>query len=133
MTDSLSARLDRALQALPRNHPGPGGAVAVVRAGEVLVRHGWGWANAERRIPFTPSSLFRMCSITKQFTCAALLGTFPDPSVLDADLRASCRGWRARRQRARPLHNQSGLRRLLGGAMLQLAVEAPFGDQGRPA
>ena len=54
MSDSLAVRLDRAIAALPRSYPGPGGAVAVLREGEVLVRHAWGYANAERRIPFTP-------------------------------------------------------------------------------
>ena len=78
-----SSRVDRAVATLPRAYPGPGGAVAVLRAGEVLARHAWGWANAERHIPFTPRTLFRMCSITKQFTCAVVLDAFPDPSVLD--------------------------------------------------
>ncbi len=85
---SLAARLDRALAALPRAYPGPGGAVAVLRDGEVLARHAWGWADAEQRIAFTPGTLFRICSITKQFTCALVLGAFPDPSVLDEDVRA---------------------------------------------
>src|SRR5262252_3454574 len=85
---SLATRLDSAIATLPLQYPGPGGAVAVLRQGEVLVRHAWGWANAERRIPFTPQTLFRMCSITKQFTCAVVLDAFPDPSVLDDDVRA---------------------------------------------
>ena len=88
MTGPLSARLDRMVESLPRAYPGPGGAIAVLRDGEVLLRHAWGFANAERRIPFTPHTLFRMCSITKQFTCAAVLDAFPDPSVLDGDVRA---------------------------------------------
>ena len=88
MITSLATRLDRAMQTLPRAYPGPGGAAAVLRKGETLVRHAWGWANAERRIAFTPRTLFRMCSITKQFTCAAVLDAFPDPSVLDVDIRA---------------------------------------------
>ena len=88
MTGPLSARLDRMVESLPRAYPGPGGAIAALRDGEVLLRHAWGWANAERRIPFTPHTLFRMCSITKQFTCAAVLDAFPDPSVLDDDVRA---------------------------------------------
>ncbi len=69
----MTDRLDRAFERLPRDYPGPGGAVAVLREGEVLARHAWGWANAERRIPFTPRSLFRICSITKQFTCGVVL------------------------------------------------------------
>ena len=95
---TLSSRLDRAVAALPRAYPGPGGAVAVLRAGEVLARHAWGWANAERHIPFTPRTLFRMCSITKQFTCAVVLDAFPDPSVLDGDVRARLPNSSSRRQ-----------------------------------
>jgi D-aminopeptidase len=66
-------------------HPGPGGAVAVLRHGEALIWPAWGWANAERRIPFTPRTLFRMCSTTKRFTCGLVLDAFPDVSVLGGD------------------------------------------------
>ncbi|HET6234341.1 MAG TPA: D-aminopeptidase [Acetobacteraceae bacterium] len=130
MTTSLSPRLDRALQTLPRVYPGPGGAVAVLRAGETLVRHAWGWANAERRIPFTPRTLFRMCSITKQFTCAAVLDAFPDPSVLDEDVRARLPNLQQPPPGALHLcHNQSGLRDYWAVAMLHGApAESPFGD-----
>ena len=37
MTNPLSGRLDRVLDALPCSYPGPGGAVAVLRDGEVLL------------------------------------------------------------------------------------------------
>ena len=130
MSTSLSARLDRALQALSRDYPGPGGAVAVLRRGEVLARHAWGYANAERRIPFTPRSLFRICSITKQFTCATVLDAFADPSVLDGDVRAHLPLLEGAAPGARHLcHNQSGLRDYWAVAMLHGSpVEAPFGD-----
>lgn len=130
MTTSLSARLDRAMDALPRSYVGPGGAVAVLRHGEVLVRHAWGWANAERRIPFTPRTLFRMCSITKQFTCAVVLDAFPDPSVLDADVAARLPLLQQPAPTALHLcHNQSGLRDYWAVAMLHGSpAEAAFGD-----
>ncbi len=130
MTQSLSARLDCAVESLPRSYPGPGGAVAVVRDGQVLVRHAWGWANAERRIRFTPSTLFRMCSITKQFTCGLVLDAFPDPSVLDGDVRDRLPQLRQTPPGALHLcHNQSGLRDYWAVAMLHGApVESPFGD-----
>src|SRR3954451_18322068 len=111
MKASLPPRLDRPGQALPRSYPGPGGAVAVLRNGEVLLRHAWGWANAERRIPFTPATLFRMCSITKQFTCAAMLDAFPDPAALDADVASRLPLLEQPPPGALHLcHNQSGLR-----------------------
>ncbi len=130
MTDLVAGPLDRCVEALPRRYPGPGGAVAVLRDGEVLVRHAWGFANTARRIPFTPRTLFRMCSITKQFTSGLVLDAFADPTVLDADV--------ARRlpllQEAPPgalhlCHNQSGLRDYWAVAMLLGSpIEAPFGD-----
>ena len=60
MSVSLTARLDRLLADLPRAYPGPGGAVAALQNGEVLVRHAWGWANAERRIEMTDRYFRRM-------------------------------------------------------------------------
>jgi D-aminopeptidase len=129
-TASVSVRLDSCLEALPLAYPGPGGACAVVRKGEVLARHTWGWANAERRIAFTPGTLFRMCSITKQFTCALLLDLFPDPSMLDGDVRERLPLLREAPPSALHLcHNQSGLRDYWAVAMLHGApVEAPFGE-----
>jgi len=126
---NLSTRLDRLLQRLPRDYPGPGGAVAALRNGEILVRHAWGWANAERRIRFTPHTLFRMCSITKQFTCALVLDAFPDPAVLDADVRARLPLLPQAPRALHLCHNQSGLRDYWAVAMLLGSpVEAPFGD-----
>jgi len=122
--------LDAALDALPRDYPGPGGAVAVMRGGEVLERRVWGWANAELRIPFTPRTLFRMCSITKQFTCGLVLDAFPDPTVLDADVAARLPQLQQPAPGALHLcHNQSGLRDYWAVAMLHGApAESPFGD-----
>jgi D-aminopeptidase len=127
---TLGSRLDRALAILPHAYPGPGGAVAVLRDGETITRHAWGWANAERRIAFTPRTLFRMCSITKQFTCALLLDQFPDPTVLDPDIRARLPNLQQPAPGALHLaHNQSGLRDYWAVAMLHGAPpESPFGD-----
>ena len=130
MPTTLSARLDQAMVALPRAYPGPGGAIAVVREGEVLIRHAWGFANAERRIPFTPRTLFRLCSITKQFTCALALDAFPDLSALDGDVRRRLPGLDGPPPTATHLaHNQSGLRDYWALAMLHGSPpEAPFGE-----
>src|SRR5262249_27319011 len=120
----------RILETLPRTYGGPGGAVAAPRAGEVLLRHAWGWANAERRIAFTPKTLFRMCSVTKQFTCALGLDAFPDLSVLDGRVRARLPQLEGTAPGALHLcHNQSGLRDYWAVAMLHGSpAEAPFGE-----
>jgi D-aminopeptidase len=123
-------RLEREAAALAHRYPGPGGAVAVVRDGAVVLRHAWGYANAERRIAFTPATLFRICSITKQFTCALVLDAFPDPTVLDAAVRDRLPLLEGAVPGALHLcHNQSGLRDYWALAMLHGApAESPFGE-----
>jgi D-aminopeptidase len=126
---SLDTRLDRAIADLPQTYPGPGGACAVLRAGEVLARHAWGYANAEWRIPFTAKTLFRICSNTKQFTCGLVLDAFPDPTVLDPDVAARLPQLSGAAPGTLHLcHNQSGLRDYWALAMLHGSpAEAPFG------
>jgi D-aminopeptidase len=130
MTRPDSARLDAVVEALPHRYAGPGGAIAVIKDGEVLVRNAWGWANAERRIPFTPRTLFRMCSVTKQFTCGLALESFPDLSALDGHVQARMPHLQVAAPSATQLcHNQSGLRDYWAVAMLLGSpAEAPFGD-----
>ena len=127
---SRHAALDRALAALVAT-PGPGGAVAVLREGEVLTRHAWGWADMERRLPFTPATLFRICSISKQFTCATWLDTCPDPATLDGAVAAAMPHLHGPRPTTAQLaHNQSGLRDYWATAMLCGApVEGVFGPE----
>src|SRR5438067_1222777 len=131
MTKPDSAGLDAVVQGLPHRYAGPGGAIAVIKDGEVLVRHAWGWANAELRMPFTPRTLFRMCSVTKQFTCGLALESFPDLSVLDGHVRARMPHLEVAAPSAAQLcHNQSGLRDYWAVAMLLGSpAEAPFGDR----
>jgi D-aminopeptidase len=127
---SKSQTLDRAIAAVIKSHGGIGGAAAVLKNGEVLLRHAWGWADQDRRVPFTPATLFRICSISKQFVCATLLDRFPDPGVLDGDVKARLPRLEAPAPRTVDLaNNQSGLRDYWATAMLcGSPVEAPFGD-----
>ncbi len=123
-----AAAFDKTLAALPRRYAGPGGAVAVLREGDILARQSWGWADAERRIPFTPQTISLICSISKQFTCALLLDQFPDPTVLDADLHRRLPRLTGEKPGILDLaHNQSGLRDYWAVAMLYGApVEGLF-------
>lgn len=49
------------------------GSVLVARDGKVIYSKGYGMANIEFDIPNTPQTKFRLGSITKQFTAAAIL------------------------------------------------------------
>jgi CubicO group peptidase (beta-lactamase class C family) len=62
--DSLMSAYDGAV---------PGAAVLVLRDGKPVVRRGYGLADLEQQIPVTPGTNFRLASVTKQFTAAAIL------------------------------------------------------------
>ena len=49
------------------------GAVLVERDGKVLLDQGYGSANLEWNVPNTPTTKFRLGSVTKQFTAASIL------------------------------------------------------------
>src|SRR5688572_27585659 len=49
------------------------GSVLVARGSDVLLSKAYGLANVEWNIPSTPSTRFKIASITKQFTAAAIL------------------------------------------------------------
>ena len=51
----------------------PGAAVLVARDGEVVHQAGYGLANVELRVPINNDTVFRIGSITKQFTAAAIM------------------------------------------------------------
>lgn len=68
----LAAELDAAFTAAyPAD--GPGAAVLVEKGGEVILRRGYGMADLELGVPIAPDMVFRLGSITKQFTAAAVL------------------------------------------------------------
>jgi CubicO group peptidase (beta-lactamase class C family) len=49
------------------------GAILIARDGQVLVRKGYGMADVENDVAVTPETKFRIGSLTKQFTAAAVL------------------------------------------------------------
>ena len=50
----------------------PGGCIAVIKDGEIKFKKGYGLANVEYNIPNTPSTVFNIGSIDKQFTAFAI-------------------------------------------------------------
>jgi CubicO group peptidase (beta-lactamase class C family) len=70
---SLAASIDKAASAAVAAHESPGLQVAVVKDGRVVLEKSYGSANLEQGVPVSNSSVFRVGSVTKQFTAAALL------------------------------------------------------------
>lgn len=115
--------LERAVLALPQQYRGPGGVVGVVRDGEVILKHVWGYADLTARKPMTAGTLLPICSISKQFTCAVLLDTVGDPAKLDGALDAYLPLIEGKRPSVAHLcHNQSGLRDYWALTVLQGAM-----------
>jgi CubicO group peptidase (beta-lactamase class C family) len=68
----LTPKFDEYLSALVKQQRFIG-SVLVARDGKVIFRKGYGLANAELDVPNTPQTKFRLGSVTKQFTAAAIL------------------------------------------------------------
>ena len=51
----------------------PGAAVIVIKEGQTLLRKGYGMANLEWNLPIEPDTVFRIGSVTKQFTAVSIL------------------------------------------------------------
>lgn len=67
---------------------GPGCAVGVVRRGELVYARGYGLADVERRVAFTPQTAFGIGSVYKQFVSAAILMLAREGKLsLDDDIR----------------------------------------------
>jgi CubicO group peptidase (beta-lactamase class C family) len=67
-----AARMDQIVQSYVANKQFMG-TVLVARGGQVLISKGYGSANLEWDIPNAPTTKFRLGSVSKQFTAAAIL------------------------------------------------------------
>lgn len=66
----------------------PGAAVVVVREGEVVFRAGYGMADLDHGIPITPSTVFDVASVSKQFAGFAMASLAESGDIdLDAEVR----------------------------------------------
>ena len=83
MIDAFTlSRLDALVEPY-RLSSAPGGCAAVAHRGAVIWRSGFGMANLEHAIAHTAASRIAAGSVTKQFTCAALL-LLADDGLLSA-------------------------------------------------
>ncbi len=122
----LRHRADRLIQRW--NKPdSPGMTVGVVRDGALVVHHQVGMASLELGVPVGPSTAFRIASVSKQFTCAAILFLAAEGKLdVQDEARAHLPELPDYGQRltvAHLMHNTSGIRDMLelmrqGGAEL---------------
>jgi len=86
-SDALGKQVDALFE--PWNSPEtPGASVAVVKDGKIIFKKGYGMANLEYGIPNTPSTVFHIASVSKQFTVFAILLLEKEGKLsLDDDIR----------------------------------------------
>ena len=87
IASTLEGKVDQ-LFALWDRPDSPGAAIAIMRDGEVIYQHGYGSANLEYSIPITPSTIFHVASVSKQFTAFAVAMFAAEGRLsLDEDVR----------------------------------------------
>ena len=64
---------DQVIPDLMRKYAIPGAAVAVVRDGKLIYARGFGYADVENKTPVQPDALFRIASMSKPITSAAIM------------------------------------------------------------
>ena len=70
------------------NSSTPGVAVSVVKDGKIILKKGYGMATLEYDIPITPSTVFHVASVSKQFTAFAIYLLEQQGKIsLDDDIR----------------------------------------------
>ena len=72
-TRALVHYVDSVAGAAVAEHRTAGVSVAVVKNGRTILAKGYGFADLENDVPATPETVYRIGSITKQFTSAAII------------------------------------------------------------
>jgi D-alanyl-D-alanine carboxypeptidase len=72
-TRALVHYVDSVATAAVAEHRTAGVSVAVVKNGRTVLAKGYGFADLENDVPATPETVYRIGSITKQFTSAAIM------------------------------------------------------------
>jgi N-acyl-D-amino-acid deacylase len=80
------AAFDDLMTSFVRKHEVPGATLAVARRGKIVYARGFGHADREAGEPVRPESLFRIASLSKPITAAAIL-TLAGRGKLDVEAR----------------------------------------------
>src|SRR5687767_10019405 len=79
---------DQIIPDLMRKYAIPGGAVAVLRDGKLIYARGFGYADVENGKQVQPDALFRIASVSKPITSAAIM-TLVEEGKLELDDRVA--------------------------------------------
>lgn len=68
----LTSRVDKIFEKWNRTDS-PGCALSVMKDGRIIYRHAYGMANLDHNVAITPSTVFHVASMSKQFAAASIL------------------------------------------------------------
>jgi CubicO group peptidase (beta-lactamase class C family) len=71
--DDISAKADRYIKDQMQKQQIPGLSLAVIKAGQIILAKGYGFANVEHQVPVKPETIFQSGSVGKQFTATAVM------------------------------------------------------------
>ena len=110
-----------------RSDSNPGCAIAMSRGGEILFEDAFGLANLEHEVPITTSTVFRIGSVSKQFTAASIaILNLRGKLDLDTDIRQVLKNlpdWGSTVTIRHLIHHSSGLPDVYAG------LEQVLGDE----
>lgn len=69
---SLNSKVDQVFAEFDKPDS-PGCALAVIKEGQIIYKRGYGMSNLEYDIPISPSSIFHIASISKEFTAMSIV------------------------------------------------------------
>lgn len=69
---------EQSVRDLMRKYSIPGGAIALVRDGKLFYARGFGYADVENKLVVQPDALFRIASVSKPITSAAIMRLVED-------------------------------------------------------
>lgn len=72
MADEHSAKIDEIFSEFATDQ-GPGCSVGVIQDGQYTLRRSYGMASLQHKVPLDSSSVFRIASVSKQFTAMSIL------------------------------------------------------------
>ncbi|KAF7186539.1 D-aminopeptidase [Pseudocercospora fuligena] len=73
--------MDAILLKIAQFERGPGAALAILKDGEVVAKHAYGFADLDRHIQLTTSTQLPICSISKQMVCLVLADLIKNPTA----------------------------------------------------
>jgi CubicO group peptidase (beta-lactamase class C family) len=82
--DSLEIKVDAIFQEY-NNSEGPGCAIAVISNGKTILKKSYGMANLEQETPISPTTVFDIASLSKQFTGYAISSLIQEGKISEND------------------------------------------------